>query len=48
VTKIKALSFDKAFILVHHVELSFHSIRDEYKRWRSLLNVPYRDYSDVR
>lgn len=34
--------------LVQQVEKSFHSIRDEYYRWRSLLNVEYREYTGIR
>lgn len=35
-------------LLVQEVGKSFHSIRDEYYRWRSLLSVEYREYSVVR
>lgn len=33
------------FYLVHHLEKSFHIIRDEMERWREILEVPYQEYA---
>jgi len=34
--------------MVQQVEKSFHSLRDEYSRWRSLLDVQYREYTVIK
>lgn len=44
----KAPEHTSEALLVHQIEKSFHSIREEYTRWRSLLNVQYREFSGIR
>ena len=36
------------YTMAQQVEQSFHCIRDEYTRWRAILEEPYREFAAIK
>gem|GEM_PF-5169582 len=37
-----------ALVMVHQMDKSFDFIRDEYNRWRTILELPYREVNSIK